>query len=171
VSIANNVDPAAEKKAARVAERAPADLDMIEKVVDQFLKRHVTKLAKSTQSEVSRIMRKEVLPAFRGRKLSSIGKAEIHLLFDKVADRGAPVTANRALAWFKCMCNFAISRGLITVNPCAGIKPLDETPRARVLSDMEIKALWEAASALPPPYCSFVFMLILTGQSAARWAA
>jgi len=110
------------------------------------------------------------------RKLSSITKAEIHILLDKIADRGAPVAANRTLAWLRVLCNWAIGRGLIENNPCTGIsRPGPETPRERFLSDDELVMLWDAADALTRPFDSFIRMLILTGQrphevSDAEWA-
>lgn len=165
LSVASGVDPAAEKKRLRIAERTPADLDKVETVAATFIKRHVAGLAPATQREVNRIMEKEIVRAWRGRKLSTIGKPEIHNLLDSITDRGAPIYANRVLMWLRALSNFAIGRGLIEVNPCVGIDmPAAEIARDRVLSDSELTALWEAAGALPSPYGAFVFVLTLTGQ-------
>jgi integrase len=72
---------------------------------------------------------------------------------------------NRALAAFRTMCRWAVERGLIDTNPCTGIRaPSAETARDRVLSDIELKAVWRAAEALDQPYREFVQLLILTGQ-------
>lgn len=69
------------------------------------------------------------------------------------------------LMWLRALGNFAIGRGLIEVNPCVGIDmPAIETARDRVLSDAELVALWEAASASPHPYGAFILVLILSGQ-------
>jgi integrase len=53
-------------------------------------------------------------------------------------------------------------------------RPAAETARDRVLSDDELKAVWEAADALEPVYARFIKLLILTGQrlrevSELRW--
>ena len=165
LDVAQGVDPAAEKKAARIKARTPADLDLIEKVVDQFLKRHVPHLAPATQRQVTRIMVKEIVPAWRGRKLSSITKAEAHHLLDAISDRGSPVSANRTLDWLKVMANWAAGRGLIETSPFAGItSPEPEVSRDRVLDDDELAAFWQAADNLEQPYGFFVRMLILTAQ-------
>jgi integrase len=163
--LAENIDPGAEKKRLRIAARTPIDLDKVETVAATFIKRHVVNLAPATQREVNRILEKEIVRTWRGRRLSSIGKPEIHNLLDKITDRGAPIYANRVLMWFRALGNFAIGRGLIEVNPCIGVgMPAIETARDRVLSDAELAALWEAASALPHPYGAFILILILTGQ-------
>jgi integrase len=110
-------------------------------------------------------MSKEIIPAWRGRRLSEISKSDIYELLDSIADRGAPILANRVLAWLKGLCNWAVGRGLINASPCTSIKsPAAETARDRVLSDAELRAVWQASDALGWPYCGFVQLLILTGQ-------
>jgi integrase len=164
-TIGGGKDPAEQKQVSKVNARTPADRDIVEKVAAQFLARHVKGLSVATQREVNRIMAKDILPTWSGRRLSQIGKSDIHELLDRIVDRGATVQANRALAWIKGMCNFAIGRGLIEVSPCAGIRPpTAETARDRVLSDDELRAVWEAADALAWPYRGVVQLLVLTGQ-------
>jgi integrase len=142
------------------------DHDLVEKVVAQFLTRHVKKLAPSTFREVTRIMKKDVLPAWRGRRLSEIKKPDVYDLLDSIVDRGAVKQASRTLSWLKGLASFAVQRGLIEASPFAGMKPPGgkETSRDRVLTDTELRALWEAADAMAPPYSAFVQLLILTGQ-------
>src|ERR1700730_10695522 len=90
---------------------------------------------------------------------------DIHGLLDDIGASGSPVSANRALSWLRRMCGWAVERGLIEANPCTGIKaPAAETARDRVLSDDELKAVWEAADALEPVYAGFIKLLVLTGQ-------
>jgi integrase len=138
---------------------------MVEKVAAQFLARHVKNLAAATRLEVGRIVAKEILPAFRGRRLSEIRRPDVIEWLDNIVDRPAPIAANRALGWLKGLCNFAVERGVIDVSPIAGIKPpAAETARDRVLSDDELKGVWEAADALEPVYAGFIKLQILTGQ-------
>jgi integrase len=110
-------------------------------------------------------MNKEIIPAWHGRRLSQIGKSDIHELLDRIVDRGAPVQANRTLAWLKGLSNWAIGRGLIEVSPCAGVKaPAVEAARDRVLNDKELRAVWQAADALEWYYRGLVQLVLLTGQ-------
>jgi integrase len=164
--VASGEDPAAEKRAARVAARTPVDRDLVEKVAAQFLARHVNGLAPATVREVERILTKEIIPAFFGRRLSEIKRPDILELLDGIVDRGAPIFANRTLSWLKGLCNWAIARGLIETSPCAGIKPPGgrETARDRILAGDELRAIWQAADAFEWPYRGFVQLLILTGQ-------
>jgi hypothetical protein len=108
VHVANGEDPGAVKRAAKIAERTPINHDLVEKVVAVFLARHMKGLAPRSIREVPRLLNKDVVPAWRGRRLSEISKSDIHALLDSIVDRGATTQANRTLAWLKVMCNFAI---------------------------------------------------------------
>jgi integrase len=168
VQVTDGGDPAAEKaakRAALAAETTNAN-DLVETVAGRFIAQYVRRnLKASTISEVERILNKEILPAWRGRRLSQIGRADIHNLLDDIVEREAPITANRTLSWFRRMCSWAVERELIDTNPCLRVKaPAAETSRDRVLSDVELKAVWLAAGTLEQPYEAFVKLLILTGQ-------
>jgi integrase len=68
---------------------------------------------------------------------------------------------------------WAIGEGLCEVNPVIGTNTLDEKPRERVLSDMELAAIWKACP--DADYGRIVKLLMLTGQrreeiGALRWA-
>jgi integrase len=158
-------DPGAEKKAIKGAAAVPAN-DLVETVTARFLSHYAARQLKAgTAREVERLLEKEIVEPWRGRRLSQIGRADIHDLLDFIIDRGSPITANRTLAWFRRTCSWAIERGLIENNPCAAIKaPAAETARDRVLNDDELAAVWRAAEATEQPYREFVKMLILTGQ-------
>jgi site-specific recombinase XerD len=106
--------------------------DLVEGVVKQFISHYAKRQLKaSTAREVERILVREIVQPWRGRRLSQIGRANIHELLDDIVERGSPVTANRALSWLRRTCSWAIERGLIDANPCAGIKaPAAETARA-----------------------------------------
>lgn len=175
--IANGDDPAATKKAAKAAERLPDDRDLVEKVVETFVVRYAKAHQKAeTAYETERVLNKEVVAPWKGKRLSAIGRADVHELLDDIVDRGAPIMANRCLAALRRMCSWAVERGLIEASPCDKIKaPAAERSRDRVLSDDELKAVWEACDGLGWPFGPLVRLLILTGQrrdevASMRWS-
>jgi hypothetical protein len=131
--VAAGADPCTEKKAAKAAALIPTGLDLIETVTSRFVAQHAKrKLKPATAAEIERLLGREVVGPWRGRRLSQIGRADIHALLDGIVARGSPVTANRTLAWLRRMCAWAIERGLIEVSPCAGIlAPAAETSRTQ----------------------------------------
>jgi len=176
VALADGRDPGAEKIESRRNTKSPLEADRVENVIEAFMSAHCRrKLRTSSAAEVARLLRKE-LATWTGRPLSKIEKSDVHAILDAVIDRGAPITANRLLAWLKTLYVFAIDRGIVKASPCQGIKaPSAETSRDRALSDEEIAAVWHASEGLGWPYRPLVRMLILTGQrrtevAGMRWS-
>ena len=178
--LARGNDPAAQKREQKVVAKAiasaekRAELDVVEKVVDEFIERYAKPNTRDWK-ETQRLLRKDVVAAWKGRRLSEINKADINRLLDKMVDRGAAVTANRTFAQLRKMCRWAVSRGILEQNLCEGIEaPTTERPRDRVLDERELSLVWRAAGELGFPYGDIVRLLILTGArrdevAAARW--
>ncbi len=168
--IARGVDPCAAKtarKAAAVAAvkaaKEPAR-DGVEAVVTEFIERYAKQKTRDWR-ETQRLLTKEVVAAWNGRRLSEIDRADVHRLLDAIVDRGAPVGANRTFAQLRKMCRWAVSRGIIERSPCEGVeRPADEKPRERMLDDGELRLLWRAAVAVGWPFGDLTRVLILTGQ-------
>lgn len=116
------------------------------------------------------------LAKWGGRQIGKIGRADVVDLLDRIADRGAPVTANRVLAALKTLFGWAVERGSLDKSPCDGLKlPAVETPRKRVLDDDEIAGFWGACDAIDWPFGPLAKLLLLTGQrlrevAEMRWA-
>jgi integrase len=131
-------------------------------VVEEWLERD--QAGNRSRAEAEATVRRDALPAFRGR-LDQIKRSEIIKLLDKVVDRGAPVMANRLLSYLRRLFNWSIERGYIEVNPASGIRaPHRETSRDRVLTDTELRPLLRACDEIGYPFGSFTKLLLLTGQ-------
>jgi integrase len=114
------------------------------------------------------------MSAWAGRKIQEITKRDVIALLDTVRDR-APVMANRNLAAVRKLFNWCLARDIIQVSPCTLIDPPAlERSRDRILSDDELRLVWNAADADGWPFGPLVKILVLTGQrlsevSAMRW--
>ena len=163
--IAEGRDPMAERKEARRrAQAGAADRDVFETVWRDYKQRHVAGLRPSTAAECARLFEKEFLPRFRARRLSEITKQDVLDLLDDLIDRGAPATANHALASLRAFFNWAVHRDLLAVSPCAGVKkPAETKSRDRVLADDEIRRLWRACEEIGFPFGPLTQLLLLTG--------
>ena len=152
--IAEGSDPAAGKQAAKAAAKAEreAQTDRVEHVVEQFIKCYAETKTRDWQ-ETKRILEKEVVGRWRGRRLSQIDSNQVQDMIDEIAGRGAPVGANCVFAQFRAMCGWAVKRRIIGQNPCAGKFDLSpERRRERVLSDDEIRAVWSAFETVGWPF-------------------
>ena len=149
-------------KAKAIEDQQPADL--IESIARMFVARHAKpKLRPHSVRLIEGMLAGNILPKWGKRRLSSITKRDIAAFLDDLADR-VPVAANRTLSLLKSMSGWACRRGLVDVNPFAGIeKPAEETPRDRVLDSVEIAALMTALDGESYPVKQLVTVLLLTG--------
>lgn len=165
--IAKGEDPAGQKAANRASAKAERDgeTDLVEKVVEKFIERYAKAQTRDWR-ETERLLKKNAVEKWRGRRLSTITPPQIHDLLDEIADRGAPIAANRVLAQLKVLGGWAVERGIIEKNPFEGIKaPASEKGRARerVLNDDELRIVWKATDSIGWPFGPIVRLLILTG--------
>jgi integrase len=175
--VAGGKDPAAAKQAGRAAAKAEreAETDKVERVVDLFVERYAKPKNRDWQ-ETARLLDKGVVARWKGRRLSSITRANVNALLDEIVDNGAPIGANRTFSAFRKLCKWSIGRGIIERSPCDGVTaPSPEIRRNRVLDDSEIKLVWEAAESTGRPFGPVIKLLILTGQrrdevAGMRWS-
>lgn len=171
-AIAAGRDPQGEKAAGKIAakeavrEAGRAKRDSIEAVVAEFVEKHVRRSNKpSTAREYERLLEKEIVEPWRGRRLADVSRRDVNMLLDDIVSRGAPVASNRILAVLRKFCKWAVSREIIEHSPCDGVMARSpETPRDRVLDDRELRLVWKAADTLGWPYGAIVRLLVLTGQ-------
>src|SRR5262249_52759035 len=118
-----------------------------------------------TAREPGRLLRQQVLPRWGGRMVHEITRRDVLDALDRVVDGGAPIAANRVFAAVRKFFNWCVARDIIAASPCAGVKPpTAERARDRVLSDEELKLVWQAAGKVGSPFGPLVKLLALTGQ-------
>ena len=143
------------------AERAP---DTYDSVLEEYLTRQVRGRLR-TAREVEQKFALHVTPRWGGRRIDAITRRDVIELVDAVADKGAPIAANRVLAMVRKFFNWCLERDILEATPAASVKaPSPETERDRVLSDAEVVTIWNAAGELGYPLGPFVRMLMTTAQ-------
>jgi integrase len=134
--IVSGADPAAEK----VDERATYG-DTVGALYEIY-KRCAEK--KASWGEQRRLFEKDVLPAWRHRRVQDITRRDIRQLLDRKAQT-SPIMANRLLAWIRRLLSFGVDREWIIANPAWRMaKPGEEKSRDRVLTREELRILWAA---------------------------
>lgn len=159
-------DPAAEEaKARRIAKAVAAGESAPDSVavhIEEWLRRD--QAGNRTVEEVRATMARDVLPRWGARPTASIRKRDVIELVDAMVDRGAPVRANRVLAFVKRFFRWAAARDLIDSSPAQHVeRPTPERARDRVLSDVEVLEIWRALDHSVEPYRAAVRLLLLTG--------
>jgi integrase len=160
---AKGIDTQGLKVAARKASPETALSRLFETRAREFLKRHVA--GQRTEKETEQAVEK-LIEAWKGRQASAIGKADVLEHLDAIQDKGHARARDRRLGLIRKMFDWFIERGVTNANPAAGIKKLQPggVKRQRVLTDDELRAVWNAAGELPLAHRAFVRLAMLTGQ-------
>jgi integrase len=138
IDLQKGIDPGKKAKEQKSKLKlAPTFKDLL----DEFWKLELSK--SPTAKERKRLVEKDVLPAWKKIKVSEIRRRDAVLLLDKVRER-APITANRLQGVLIRMFNFATERDILDFSPLAGMRRGKENSRSRVLTDEEIKLLWNS---------------------------
>jgi integrase len=137
-------------------------------VAAEFLERHASKLKKN--GEAKRIIEAEFVKRWGPRPIGDILPQEISAAIRAIVKRGSPYQAHNALGYIRGLFSWAIGTGEfgITTSPVDRIKPKaligEKVARDRVLSDIELRAIWAAAGKMGYPYGPVFRLLMLTGQ-------
>lgn len=149
--LANGTDPAIEQK--RIIEEAKrkareetyARTNVFEARAREYLRRHCKDHRQAR--ETGRLIDKELMPAWRDRRIDQITTREIKELIGKIAER-SPSVARNTLTVCKSFFSWAVDLDHIDTSPAASIKPRrligEKRPRQRILTDDEIVKFWGA---------------------------
>ena len=118
-------------------------------LAERYLAEHARRFKRSADQD-ERNLRLHVLPRWGRRDFTSIGRADVIALAEKLAAAGKPVLANRVQALVSSIFSFAVDADLLQNNPCLRLRKRgQENAKTRTLSDEEIRTLWNHAAAPP----------------------
>lgn len=153
--VGSGIDPAERKSEYRRAET-------IGQLAEKFIAHARIHAQPRTVREYEQQLKRDILPNWADIKIQAIRTADVIALIDGIHSRGAPILANRTQALVSRLFSFAKERRLVEHNPVAGLpKPAKETSKIRVLSDEEVRWLWEVTDCHPNRSLSLSLRLIL----------
>jgi integrase len=163
---ASGNDPAARRRADRHATR-------MGELVEAYLAYHAGHAKPSTHDQTRRNLDKYA-GKLHVEPLAAIDRAAVHRLHKQVTRTAGPVQANRTLASLSAMFAWAMRAGLAKENPAALVPKNPETEKDRVLTNDELRAIWEATEG-GVDFDRIVRLLLLTGCrkseiGGARWS-
>lgn len=164
------IDPQAEKNKRKHQSKPQT----FKELAAEFKEKHLPTLRESTRIEYERIIDVELIPKLGKHSIEDISRNQIMSLLDAKAygKDPAPVMANRIRARLSKIYSFAISRGLIEVNPVSRVPKYKKTNkgeeveqrRDRYYKPDEIRELWEYFENWDEPTGSVFKMLLICGQ-------
>lgn len=157
-------DPAGAKQDAR--KRAA---ETFEAVVQAYLptKRETCKPGSRSYAEIERHLLVHAKP-LHGLQLTKIERRNIAIRLTEIATASGAVTANKVRSTLSTFFLWSVQQGLADTNPVTGTGRFEEKSRERVLSNAELKVIWDALEG--NHYGAAIKLLMLTGQRAAEIA-
>jgi integrase len=153
------IDPQAAKRQAKANAQAQV---ILRTAVDNYLSSQESKLRPSSLSDAKRYLLRD-WKALHGWPLTDIQLPQVAAILDRLEKNGA-VAAARSRSYLSTVFRWAMARGYCTHNPViATSNPDPKTQRERVLSDAELRKVWNACED-GSDYSTIVRLLILTGQ-------
>jgi integrase len=154
-------NPAKAKADAKIKADA-AKADTVTAICENYMKREGGKLRTSTSGQRESIFRRLIYPTLGDRPIDSIKRSEIVRLLDKIEDGTGPRMADVTLAVLRRVFTWHALRDDDFRSPI--IRGMNrqravEHRRTRVLSDDEIRALWQATET---PFSALIKFLLLT---------
>ena len=130
-------DPASEKR-----EKVQRALDTFGSLAERFIEQYRARAR--TKYEVSRHLQKYAAP-LHPAPVDSIALRDVADLLAKIDRASGGVTANRVRASLSACFSWAMREGLAHSNPVANTNKREERARDRVLSNGELRSIWNAA--------------------------
>ena len=158
-------DPAMDKETARVE----AD-NTVGVLIDQYLKTRKSDWRPRSEVEIRRHLTKHAKP-LHSMPITAVSQRNVAGLLNDIATHSGSVTANRVRASLSTFLGWVIREGirLPEGNVAAYTNKREEKSRDRVLSDSELREIWNAC---PDDYYGAVIkLLVLTGSRFSEIAA
>jgi integrase len=164
--VSQGIDPRSEKRTKRRLQEMTVEL-----MVHEFIQTYA-KPKNSSWKQAESNLRLYLSNFYGTQPISEITRADIHQILDDLIARDKQTAANRALAHIRKFFGWLVERGYLNHSPADHIKPRHkESERHRVLSDAEIKAIWDAAKSMSGPYSAWLKLLLLCGQRRVETAS
>lgn len=164
----------------------PKAVVTVQSLIDRYGVEHLNRNTRAG-SNVEKLLALHVAPRWGTRDVTSITRTDFVALLEAVrqptvveiksprgtykATRGGPSSAAEVRKWVRAMFQFAFDVELLPDNPLANVRNRDrQKPRSRVLSMVELRAVWKAAAAMTYPWGPYFRLIMLTGDRRGEWA-
>jgi integrase len=165
--VAHGADPLLEKR--RVAE---SDRHSLKAVCERYLHREGGKIRTADIRRAT--LERLVYPRLGARPVDAVRRLDIVHLLDDIEDTRGPAMADQTLAILRKIFNWHAVRSSdfrTPIVPGMARTKAEDRERSRVLSDVELRAVWSTAESYAGPWGQFVRFLLLTAARRSEVAA
>ncbi len=158
--VAKGKDPAAERKAAALA--AKREALTLGALIEQWAKLHLADKRPNYSAAAEGALRRS-FARHLDAPAASLDRAAVVRVLDELAKDGKAAMASATARYGSALFGWAMRRGSLLANPFEDVPTAPAVRRDRVLSDDEIRRVWQATEG-PGAFNAIVRALLLTGQ-------
>jgi integrase len=141
-----------------------AAVGTFKEIAENWFKRHVKENELISGPEIRRQLEKYVYPKWQDRKFLEIDRHDVSVLQDDISDHHGRAMADYVLATLRSVMTWHQTRDSHYVSPVVkGMRRAKPKARTRILSDNEIRAVWQAVEGAGT-FGALVKTLLLTAQ-------
>lgn len=135
-------------------------------VSDRFMRQYVKpRLAAKTQKGYEGVLFGKDLSGWKNIPITAISRSDVRERLEHIVERGCPTLANNTLAYLRKFFNWCADQELLELPPTDRIKaPAPKVVGDRVLSQHELKVVWQAFDEEGLVFGDLFKLLLLTGQ-------
>jgi integrase len=162
--VAKGRDPAADRKEAALQARRKATRDALtlEALLGQWETLRLVERRERYAAEAVRAVR-YAFAKHLSAPAADLDRASVVRVLDSMTKDGKAAIASRTAAYGRACYQWATKRGSLAANPFLNLPVAAVAKRERVLTDEELRAVWEATAGVGS-FNAIVRMLMLTGQ-------
>jgi integrase len=133
----------------------------VQQAYDLFVKTFLAGKKPRTQYDYKRVLKRHYLPTLANKRLEAVTSHMVLAITDELV--GTPSELIHATAVSKTFFKWCIRRHYISTSPLQAAQLPRPKKRKRVLNDLELKRVWDAAVEFGGVYGALVKLIILTG--------
>jgi integrase len=160
----DGIDPR-EREAERLRAEGAKRSNIFSAVAEEFITRHVSRARTARAIELR--IRRELLTRWGNKSISEITRHDVIRAIEEIVDSGRPGAAYQTLTYARRLFGWAIDRDIYGIEraPTDRLSARDligaKQPRQRVLTDAELRLIWQATAETYPdgPYIRLLLML------------
>ena len=166
--VSKGINPNEEKKRQQVEAEQRTTFS---EVAARFEKYNLPQKKEKTQADYSWGLRKYLTPEFGDTPIIELRRRDISNFLEEIAEEH-PTLANRLQALLSVVINYAVEKEYLDSNPIYKLrKKGQESSRDRILTDQEIRSVWQAIEQQSEPIRSIFKILLLCGQRSGETKA
>ena len=119
--LSNGIDPAAHRKATKVA-RATAAENSLEVVAREWFQKMSPGWVDKHRVKIIQRLERDVFPWLGSRPVAELTAPEVLAVLRRIEERGAIETAHRALGDLSAICRYAVATGRALSDPCRDLR-------------------------------------------------